>query len=170
VLQFPTPYRLKEDKDTGNIYLPASPEDETFMANKSTLASMVNLMKQQQRNDQSGHIPCHLLVQSNCEDVALYIYDALEELGLVAVEWTNDFVSNEIIHASDKRNESSRTTAWLEQQQRQQKQEDKEEAVKIRRATGKVWSSIPIVPAMTETEVAMEHAGTPVHRCLFRLP
>jgi hypothetical protein len=170
VLQFPTPYRLKEDKDTGNIYLPASPEDETFMANKSTLASMVNLMKQQQENDQSGHIPCHLLAQSNCEDVALYIYDALEELGLVAVEWTNDFVSNEIIHACDKRNESSRTAAWLEEQQRRQKQEEKEEAVKIRRATGKVWSSIPIVPAMTETEVAMEHAGTPVHRCLFRLP
>jgi hypothetical protein len=138
VLQFPTPYCLKEDKDTGNIYLPpASPEDETFMANKSILASMVNLMKKQQRNDQNGHVPCHLLVQSNCEDVALYIYDALEELGLVAVEWTNDFVSNETIHASDKRNESSHTTAWLVEQQFWEKQEDQEEAV-IRRARGKV--------------------------------
>jgi len=187
VLQFPTPYRLQEDKDTGNIYLPSSPEDEKFMANKTMLMEIVNLMKRQRQqhamdvseeNKEGRHPICHLLVQSNCEDVALYIHDTLLELGLIAVELAhyvvlpvtdasscgnnaNNSLSND---TQPKRDESARTKAWLEEQKRQQPDGP------IRRAAGSVWSSIPLLPAMTETEVAMEHAGTPVHRCLFRLP
>ena len=148
VLQFPTPYRVIEDKEDGNCYLPKSSEDEQFMANESMLQSMVTLLQKQDGKS-------YLLVQSNCEDVALFIHDKLSSMGLIAVESAAPIQTLEDIHGT----ETARTKTWLEQQQGNQ----------IKRAIGKVWSSKPYLPAaLTETEVAMESAGTPVHRCLFQ--
>ena len=114
---------------------------------------MVHLLKRYQVNHEKE---AYLLLQSNCEDVALHLHDCLLSMDLEAKD------SECPRHTFDGSAISSRTRAWLEnQQQSLRNMED------IRRAVGLQWSSRPLIPVQTETEVSSDHQGTPVHRCLF---
>ena len=171
LLQFPTPYRLQEkilsdtcneneasassgNKGSGcNEKLPLGPDDPSFMANPEILQQMVHLLKRYQVNHEKE---AYLLLQSNCEDVALHLHDCLLSMDLEAKD------SECPRYTFDGSAISSRTRAWLEsQQQSLRNMED------IRRAVGLQWPSRPLIPIQTETEVSSDHQGTPVHRCLF---
>lgn len=161
LLQFPTPYRLQgetslehEKKGPGcNEKLPLGPEDPTFMANETILRQMVTILGSHKDVDQKRYI----LLQSNCEDVALNIYDSLIALGLKALNIEKSRIS------FDEQTISSRTKSWLEIQRM-----TSDSSVNIRRAAGYHWADEPLIPVRTETEVSSEYQSTPVHRCVFK--
>ncbi|CAB9511223.1 expressed unknown protein [Seminavis robusta] len=182
LLQFPTPYRLQglgndeleeeeEGQDhqsfAGNNRLPLGPTDEAFMANPQILQRMVDLLNakvattdSQQQAATSGH----LLVQSNCEDVALYIYDTVLSMGLEAVKSQNPRIRSDT--EKNGSTPTARTKEWLRLQREERERSKSQET--IRRAQGDHWSSGPILPVCTETEASCQLQNTPVHRCLFR--
>lgn len=164
LLQFPTPYRLQQeevDKEEPssngcNLKLPSGPTDDSFMANPKILRRMADLITQSSKSN-SNKQPAYLLVQSNCEDVALQISATLTDLGLEAV-------SSEVPRSLDSLasiTPTTRTKAWLKDQQQIDNQP-------TRRAAGEKWSAEPYLPVLTETEAACIHQSPPVHRCLFR--
>jgi hypothetical protein len=164
LLQFPTPYRLHgehvdDDQEfSGNNRLPRHVTDDAFMANPRVLQRMVNLLNGSDNIGATRRLDSgHLLVQSNCEDVALYIYDTLRCMGMHAV------ASHEPRQVIKGGSETARTKAWFEQQC-----QSAYETSAIRRASGDHWSSQPILPVSTETEAACQLRTTPIHRCLFR--
>ena len=132
LLQFPTPWKLKEN---GNLYLPSSQDDDKFMANESMLSLIVQILiiqqkKRQQQQGQTTQACCssssleasYLLVQSNCEDVALYIHDKVIELGEGLIEAIPCLHPIETID-DIRGKETSRTMEWLSSLQQQQAQE-----------------------------------------------
>ena len=143
MIQFPTPYKLTSSD--GNSQLPQNEEDG-FMASKELLGRLRHLLKS------SGGL---LLIQSNCEDVAVAMLNMAKEVGFqdVVVPSPNE-------GAEDEQEEGGRvpqrTIAWVQKGGA--------------RARGQSWSSKPLLPprAATETEVACAMKGTPVHRCLLR--
>ena len=151
LLQFPTPYRLQGD---GNSRLPTSSSDDTFMANPSILQRMVDLLKLSHKQQGRG---TYLMVQSNCEDVAIYIHNTLNSMGLHSVKSTTPRTLKMLTDAESSGRISERTKSWL-----------KESETLVHRAAGEDWSSQPILPFATETEAACEWQGTAIHRCLFQ--
>ena len=155
-IQFPTPFSFQEDKNInenngnnlssvakqGNNQLPKS-AFSGFMVN-SRLLTLANAAVK----DCSGK----LLLQSNCEDVAVLMKN-------IAIHQAN-------FHTLDL--EEHRTN--LEDKSRLTKRTEKWIAMGGERAEGSCWSSIPLLPSKgsTETEVACILNGTPIHRCLLK--
>ena len=147
LIQFPTPYRLlpanaNNSDYQGNTQLPKTAIDG-FMVSKELLELIASLL---QRSNGT------LLLQSNCEDVALFMYNmAVRECGMVGVaakdiRWK---MPDEI---------TQRTETWLSLQPNEPE-----------RAIGPSWWESPVLPVtcQTETEIACRLNKTPVHRCLL---
>ena len=187
LLQFPTPYRLQlegmlevseemvggeqtqaqNESSRCNDKLPLSPNDPSFMANPTALNQMVHLLIARDGNllqydDHHKNDERYLLLQSNCEDVALHLYDGLIDLGLLAC----DYVENPRM-TFDGLDVSSRTKSWLAYQHKLHLKNVALKDVIVRRAIGAQWSNEPLIPIRTETEASSEFQKTPVHRCLF---
>jgi tRNA G46 methylase TrmB len=146
LIQFPTPYRLLPvnggDSYKGNSQLPKNKEDG-FMVSSDLLKKVAAALRKSRGT---------LLLQSNCEDVALYMYQA-------AVQHANmQGVLSENPRRSMLAETTQRTQTWLAQQ-----------GTELDRACGPVWCDTPVLPKVcqTETEIACTLNGTPVHRCLL---
>lgn len=152
MIQFPTPFHLNipsnSDEDsrkvplegTGNSKLPKS-FDEGFMITPALMNVAAELLKKS-----NGE----LLLQSNCEDVAVRMRQlALEVSGFIYI--STDFVNVPI--GSD----TMRTLSWI--------------SMGGQRAIGPGWSPIPILPSVgrTETEIACIINDVPVHRCILTI-
>lgn len=148
MIQFPTPYRYTEDRvDTEasvaqgyNAQLPEDSESGTFMVTEKLLCLIQRVLSRKQDG--------RLLIQSNCEDVAVRMKNIAEtRAGLKAVEFTNSVTSLDAV--------TQRAQRWV--------------ANGGDRAIGNSFSSLPLLPMIgrTETEVACSLDGKPVHRCLF---
>ena len=142
LLQFPTPYRLEADADSGNEQLPSGPESG-FMVTRRVLEKSHSLMKP---------VNGRLLLQSNCEDVAVYMQQLAQDCGFAPIEAKHS-VSQPQAGRGTKRLE-----AWLSQRET------------LPRAVGSEWSLEALLPSRcrTETEVSCSVSGTPVHRCLLQ--
>jgi len=146
LIQFPTPYRLSTGNETGNMQLPSGPDDPSFMVSGRIMQRIAELLRR------SGG---YLLLQTNCEDVAVTLRDRAQNTGL-------DCCASEQSRGANSRRRPSevrlpeRTMEWIR--------------LGGRRAIGEEWFADPLLPnrCATETEIACELQGTPVHRCLMR--
>ncbi|KAI2507215.1 hypothetical protein MHU86_7172 [Fragilaria crotonensis] len=147
MIQFPTPYRLSTPNDStedirGNTQLPASAK-EGFMVSENLLR-LVN----------EALVPGGaMLVQSNCEDVAVWIKKtATTCCNFEAVDLRSSIRDSERSLPTEL---TKRTLDWI--------------AMGGERAHGHGWSLAPLLPrrGRTETEVACMLNRTPVHRCLL---
>jgi hypothetical protein len=149
MIQFPTPYRLrnKENIDLsdstlrsgGNSQLPS--DFNSFMVSDSLLAKTSNLL---------SRCGGKLLIQSNCEDVAVSIrHRAVSLHGMEVVE-----VPDSVLYAENE-HRTLRDMEWIR--------------MGGERAVGPGWSSKPFLPleARTETEVACGYEGKPIHRLVL---
>lgn len=100
----------------------------------------------------------HLLLQSNCEDVAVWMKNmACQTVGFAAVE---EDVDSAVLSSGSPAVEPrlpQRTTDYVESGGE--------------RATGPGWLQGPVLhrEARTETEVACTLNGTPIYRCLLQV-
>jgi hypothetical protein len=162
LLQFPTPYRLMADrgndvddensvKAMGNMQLPAL-ESNGFMGSPLVLGKIAELLSRQGGG--------RLLVQSNCEDVAVQIQSSAIECGFTAIPMEP--------HVSEMDNSllTERTRRWLERTLG--RNGDK---TNHRRAIGPEWSATQLLPerCASETDVACQIQNVPVHRILFQI-
>jgi SAM-dependent methyltransferase len=142
LIQFPTPYRLV-GKEVGNTQLPTD-LNSGFMANESVMRQTAKLLKK------SGG--GHLLLQSNCEDVAVTMRNVATNVGMTCIDAVRPVIS-----LDDGERLPQRTQEWIR--------------LGGERAIGPGWSSVSPLPARctTETEVACELQNTPIHRCLMKI-
>lgn len=145
MIQFPTPYRL--DNGTKSAYNTQLPVDANagFMVCDSLLAKIKGILSR------SGG---KMLVQSNCEDVAVTIrHRAIAQFGMKCM----DLPHQQRLSNVDESQQTQRNLQWIQQGGD--------------RAVGPGWSSVPLLPASasTETEVACHLQGTPIHRCLLSM-
>lgn len=143
MIQFPTPYRL--DNGTKTAYNTQLPVDAStgFMVSDALLAKIKGVL---------SHSGGKLLVQSNCEDVAVTIrHRAITQFGMNSIALPHQ----QQISNLDESQQTQRNLQWIQQGGD--------------RAVGPCWSSAPLLPsrASTETEVACHLQGTPIHRCLL---
>jgi SAM-dependent methyltransferase len=141
MIQFPTPFRLAEEND-GNAQLP-SDASSGFMVSLELLRKASDILRK------SGGF---LLLQSNCEDVAVEMRRmAMDEIGMICLS-----APFPVVHPEIGNHLPQRTTKWIEQGGE--------------RAAGPEWSSKPLLPrkGQTETEVACDLNQTPVHRLLLQ--
>jgi len=160
LIQFPTPYRLdlnpKEKCNVGgNIQLPSSATDKHFMVSNNLLQGIECILDKRHGGK--------LIIQSNCEDVAIWIRNlALSHCNFQSIESAAYELSHEPSDSSGldlvEQTPTKRTIDWISIAG------DKQE-----RARGPNWCSRPILPpkGRTETEVACLKNGTPVHRCIL---
>mmetsp|Transcript_25606 Transcript_25606/g.45165 ORF Transcript_25606/g.45165 Transcript_25606/m.45165 type:complete len:198 (-) Transcript_25606:1041-1634(-) len=146
LIQFPTPYRLP--KEGGNMQLPTSQFDG-FMVTETLLESIhLNLLRSNGK----------LLLQSNCEDVAVFMRNlACDHVGFTfETEDSQSPVSCSFENPQPKR-VPQRTLDWI--------------AMGGERAIGPGWFQTPVFhkEGCTETEKACLLNHTPVHRCLLRV-
>jgi SAM-dependent methyltransferase len=153
LIQFPTPYRLKpaETNDSyaksGNSQLPTSANDGFMVTEKLLRLIHESLLKTNGR----------LLIQSNCEDVAVGIRNlACKEVGFLFESMSTNVESSPFTSVSVTPRIPQRTADWI--------------AMGGERANGPGWFGNPLLhrEGATETEVACALNGTPVHRCLLR--
>lgn len=145
MIQFPTPYRLVmnqgiKDKRGGNSQLPSTALDGFMVSPK--LFELVSTLMNKDEGAQSN-----LLLQSNCEDVAVYMRSlGIEEAMFRVVPLENEV---ETVQGSP----TQRTLNWI--------------GIGGERAEGFGWSADPLLPpkGRTETEIACILNQTPVHRC-----
>ena len=92
-----------------------------------------------------------LLIQSNCEDVAVHMLNTAKQVGFKPIVFS-DAVT---IHSFDMGNVPKRALDW--------------QISGGERALGDNWSSLPILPeyGRTETEVSCILDRKPVHRCIM---
>ena len=162
LIQFPTPYRLPQapskNSETsgavnGNSQLPDSAY-EGFMVSPNLLQLVQEVLSNNKykpnikRNDA---IAGKLLLQSNCEDVALWMQQTAVQGGY------KSSIASIPLDIAQNDNLPQRTKNWI--------------AIGGERAVGKFWNSEPLLPqrGSTETEVACRLNNTPVHRCLLTL-
>jgi len=175
LIQFPTPYRLRrpdenDDDDgaahrKGNLQLPKSVTDG-FMVTPGLL-QQINVVLTKDQNDScqddaatSPMItpPGELWIQSNCEDVAVWMRNtACQEAGFAYVpanRTEHDKNTDDLVKKITTLAPTQRTLNWI--------------AMGGECAQGPGWIASPLLPrrAMTETEVACRIKGTPVHRCI----
>ncbi|CAB9522746.1 expressed unknown protein [Seminavis robusta] len=161
MIQFPTPYRLQRQSSTNNGTVSFKgdgnsqlPEDFSsgFMVNDDLLGKVASIMSQS---------CARLLIQSNCEDVAVTIRNrAVTQHGMKVAAITHSvacldhFGPNED-DAEQQQQQTLRNLEWI--------------SMGGERAEGHGWSAKPLLPprARTETEVACQLQGTPIHRCLL---
>lgn len=159
MLQFPTPYRFQnatDDEDADgcdsgdgstpsvarkgfNSQLPEGAASDDFMVTEKLLSRIYEVLSKY--NGQ-------LLVQSNCEDVAVHMRNvATNTGGFQSVAFSDPVVSLGAV--------TQRAQNWV--------------AMGGERAIGKCWSADPLLPSggRTETEVACSLDSKPVHRCLL---
>jgi len=149
LIQFPTPFRLTVsgadgDVVAGNSQLPASVNDG-FMVTSTLLQSACRALR---KSDNQGH----LILQSNCEDIAVW----MEKLASTEAGFETVNSRHPVQEAScDNEVSTQRTQNWI--------------ALGGERAKGVKWSAEPLLPrrGRTETEVACMLNGTPVHRCVL---
>lgn len=146
LIQFPTPYRLPTESARGNSQLPKSALDGFMVSPK-----LLQLIHKVPSNDSTSG---KLLLQSNCEDVALWMLEAAKEVGF----WSKIMDSPRSIEQVEATNYDKlpqRTVNWID--------------MGGGRAAGDVWSALPLLPrrGSTETEVACRLNETPIHRCLL---
>ena len=154
MIQFPTPFRFNDetpesdDKDQvtrlGNMQLPTD-AFSGFMVTKKLLESTVRAL-----DKDNGF----LLLQSNCEDVAVFMNRLASESGFVPSPSQTPVL--DIRNVSDGAIQQ-RTRKWI--------------ALGGERAAGPIWNSEKVLPSArsaTETEVACLLKGTPVHRVLLK--
>jgi hypothetical protein len=151
MIQFPTPYRLATGatSNRGNSQLPTSPTDG-FMVTPELLALARELLLRNSTENKNKN--GELFLQSNCEDVAVWMQTTACEPAGVCCQQRHEPV---MVAAAQQHNPQQRTVNWI--------------AMGGARAVGPGWSSQPLLPrnAMTETEVACILRGTPVHRCVL---
>lgn len=144
MIQFASPYRLKET--SGNAQLPSN-ADTGFMVTPALMRRVASVAKRSQ-----GRV----LLQSNCEDVAVTLHDLARAAGLVAVPAVEPVLSVEDdMAAAPHQRTPQRTLEWIR--------------MGGKRALGPQWSRIPLLPegCGTETEASCTVHETPVHRCCF---
>lgn len=156
MIQFPTPYRLANTtgKVDGNSQLPSGSDSPDFMVSQSVMEQIAIMLKRSAGD---------LLLQTNCEDVAISLRDRAMSCGFECVLATNPVVSRfscasgEENHCGDHYRLPERTQNWIR--------------LGGQRAVGLEWSSEPLLPmrCATETEVACQIQGTPIHRCLLTM-
>jgi SAM-dependent methyltransferase len=143
MIQFPAPYRLDSPTKTdGNAQLPADSQSG-FMVSDDLLEKIAATLSR------SGGM---LLVQSNCEDVAVTVRNrAMAQHGMKLVVLEHEQQRTEL----ESSQQTLRNLEWIRHGGE--------------RAIGTGWSSIPLLPerGTTETEVSCRIAGTPIHRCLL---
>ena len=152
LIQFPTPYRLpKGDGDGGgNAQLPSSALDG-FMVSPKLLQSVQKLLTRDRGR---------LLLQSNCEDVALWMRRTacdVADFEIVSLKQDEESSSpNQPQSPAVPERIPQRTADWI--------------AMGGERAKGKGWYKHPLLPrkGATETEVACLLNGTPVHRTILQ--
>lgn len=154
LIQFPTPYALKttspNGEKTGNSQLPSSARDG-FMVTEELLR-----LVHQALSKSNGK----MLLQSNCEDVAVYMRGLAMEKADFEVESTDQTMPETMSASYGSTGVTPRVPQrmadWI--------------AMGGERAEGDDWSKAPILhrESATETEVACALNGTPVHRCLLR--
>eukprot|EP00978_Attheya_sp_CCMP212_P015783 scaffold40852_cov49-Attheya_sp.AAC.2 len=169
MLQFPTPFASTthntttdmscDDVNPRNSQLPVDRESG-FMVTSSLLESarMVLQKKRQAltaQNDKdmtqspgSGWI----LLQSNCEDVAVTMRQMAEQVGFTCMTTPRSKQEDTNVTSSLPQ----RTRNWI--------------AGGGQRAIGPGWSAEPLLAkhGRTETEVACKDKGTPIHRCFLQ--
>lgn len=149
LVQFPTPYRLQlpDNSSTearGNSQLPID-MTSGFMVTEGLLRLIHDALRRC-----NGGV---LLLQSNCEDVAVYMREtACAQIGFEYIESITMANEGAETHARVPK----RTLDWI--------------AMGGSRAEGNGWISTPVLPRVgrTETEVACMANGTPLHRCLLQ--
>ena len=161
LIQFPTPFSFQEVVDDdinadeekndqnlqsvvrqGNKQLPSSAV-KGFMVTKHLLDLVHKGLE-----SSAGR----LILQSNCEDVAVYMKNiATDEVGFEAIN-----VPCSVDSSSDENAITMRTEKWI--------------AKGGERAVGSCWSREQILPSLgsTETEIACEMNGIPIHRCILQ--
>ena len=155
MFQFPTPYQLSFQSK--NQQLPKDAHSDGFLVTPELCKTIQKLL--------SSNCHGYLLLQSNCEDVAIHMRETVENMDTnIQLEdfGTNNTVLNEF---HDESTIPKRTKQWLCYQI------DKY-GHSFRRARGSGWSNRPILPlrGRTETEIFHMKQNTPVHRCLFSFP
>tara|TARA_B110001450_G_C17608001_1_gene475986 strand:- start:83 stop:592 length:510 start_codon:yes stop_codon:yes gene_type:complete len=148
------PYRLRiEETNVGNSQLPT--KSDGFMVTGKLFESIhSNLHPTRGR----------MLLQSNCEDVAVFMRN-------LAVQTKFDVINdakNDVSSRPRKNNESN--IVQLSQQQRIPQRTANYVAIGGERARGQGWLQNRILPdeSVTETEIACVINGTPIHRCLLK--
>ncbi len=147
MLQFPTPYRFPNIANIDsegvncvgfNTQLPEGSKSVDFMVTEKLLAKIHDILSKHKGR---------LLIQSNCEDVAVHMQNASTKKGFHSITFTHYVKSLACV--------TQRAHRWTE--------------IGGERAIGGVWSSQPLLPVVgrTETEVACIIDGKPVHRCLL---
>jgi SAM-dependent methyltransferase len=146
MIQFPTPYRLDVERFAdGNSQLPVG-IDEGFMVSNSVMSKVAALLRKS-----NGY----LMIQTNCEDVALALRDrALEHRLSVVPAETPTTLASQTLQPCTRLPE--RTIEWIRSGGD--------------RAIGPDWWGAPLMPprCASETEVACLLQGTPIHRCLMK--
>jgi SAM-dependent methyltransferase len=184
MIQFPTPYRLLEPSYMekplgGNSQLPSNPHDG-FMVTEELLHLIYRALT-------SGG---KLLLQSNCEDVALWMkHLAVTRCQFQVCYWdtstpiSKDCTSSKCItstnsiqsqHKTDRLEQTAsahptkRTMNWIALRESNNDNDDQAQY----RAIGSEWSRKSLLPphptmGRTETEVACIRNQVPIHRCLL---
>jgi len=144
MIQFPTPFQLK---DTGNPQLPSDIEAGFMVSNE--------LLKK--TNTVLEHSGGFLLLQSNCEDVAVTMRETAEHsAGLASVGVPSSVKFLPVSDSDVISRTPQRTLDWIQ--------------MGGRRPVGDGWSLTPLIPprGATETEVSCQLNKTPIHRCLLQ--
>jgi SAM-dependent methyltransferase len=182
MIQFPTPYRLSQSSDIeeslgGNSQLPSNPHDG-FMVTEELLHLIHRVLTPGGK----------LLLQSNCEDVALWMkYLAVSRCQFQVCRWEFTPPNSENHAASTPATttmtaiQSDNKTIGIEQPGSSQPTKRTMNWIALRessdengpyRAIGSEWSRVSLLPphptmGRTETEVACIRNQVPVHRCLL---
>lgn len=140
MIQFPSPYRLKE---SGNTQLPSTAETG-FMVSHSLMKQVSSIVSKS-----DGRV----LLQSNCEDVAVTMRDMGKAVGLSPVVARDPVLS--VNDMPPHQRTPQRTQEWIR--------------LGGQRALGPEWSRVPLLPTGcgTETEASCAVHETPVHRCIL---
>ncbi len=155
MLQFPSPYRLIVDQgyNTGNLQL-ATSATQGFMVTEALLCMIANILI---LNGGCGK----LLIQTKCEDVALFMKNLAICTGKFQLIPCTDYVSNidQDAYFGRKNNCPKRLEQWLASYPITE------------RAEGIYWSKSSLIPsfARTETEIACNDDDTFIHRCLMKI-
>jgi len=151
MIQFPTPFKFcghdsdsddNEENTSGNSQLP-SDQFDGFMVTKTLMMLAHDILEKSKGS---------LLLQSNCEDVAVHIRDlATEEAGFQVVNVPN------CVNLDDKfkGRKPKRMEKWIDSGGK--------------RAEGLGWSRLPLIPlcGATEAEISCIFNQIPVHTCIL---
>jgi SAM-dependent methyltransferase len=146
MIQFPSPYRLSsEEPRDGNSQLPST-STEGYMISRDVVQVISKLLK---KNNGT------LLLQTKCEDVAVYTKNLFLEGGdLECLPCSSTVWNIDNIYERNQLSRPQRVNKWLRQ------------CPEAERAEGEIWSSRPLLPLIgrTETEVNCDFENTHVHR------